>query len=319
MKQKIKWPLIKNRLRFSLGSYLRVIPTSQDLNAVPWQDFQLIWAAVLLLLLLIAFEQWLWFLTPVRLLLGLLYILYMPGYCLTAVFFPRADEVDAIERTGLSVGLSIGMVPLLALLVDRLSTGLHLWPILLAECGVMALFTIIALERRLHLPAKSVPKLSWDLRPWWHSRSPIEKQIYQTLTALLLVVGIYGAWLLLAAPPDQLTTEFYILGQERLAENYPRQATLGEELTVTMGVTNHEQNEHHYRVEIWAVDPWQTDQRELVSEIELGTLSPNDGEESLVTWSMPWIGQDQKVEFLLFIDNQTEPYRQLRLWLDVVE
>ncbi len=32
---------------------------------------------------------------------------------------------------------------------------------------------------------------------------------------------------------------------------------------------------------------------------------------------MPWPGDDQKVEVLLFIDSDPEPYRQLHLQLDV--
>jgi uncharacterized membrane protein len=34
---------------------------------------------------------------------------------------------------------------------------------------------------------------------------------------------------------------------------------------------------------------------------------------------MPVAGDDQQVQFLLYIDDQSEPYRQLRLWLNVLE
>jgi uncharacterized membrane protein len=36
-----------------------------------------------------------------------------------------------------------------------------------------------------------------------------------------------------------------------------------------------------------------------------------------VAWSMPWAGPDQQVEFLLFRQGDTDPYRRLRLILDV--
>lgn len=327
MDKKIKWLPIEQARRFFIDrkAMRRVLrKASHHANASPhgaaWQDFQFIWAGALLLLFLVAFEESLSFLSPVRVLLGLLYILYMPGYCLTFAFFPRADELNGIERTGLSIGLSIALVPLLALLLDWLpTTSLHLWPILLIECGVMALCTVIALERRLHLGAKSAPTLSWRPQSWWHSQPSVEKRIYKTLASVLLVTVIYAAWIFLVPSSDEFTTEFYILGSEGLAQNFPRQAIPGEELAVTMGITNREGDDHSYRVEVWAIDPWRSNQRQLLSEIEPGTLSANQTEESPVTWSMPWAGKDQKVEFLLFIDNQTEPYRQLRLWLDVVE
>jgi len=297
----------------------RVFAASANAGGAGWQDFQFIWVATGLLLLLVAFEAWLSFLSPVRLLLGLLYILYMPGYCLAFAFFPRMDELTSVQRSGLSIGLSIALVPLLALLVNQLPTGLSLWPILLVECGFMALCTVIALERRLNLEPKNRPNLSLQPRSWWTTLPAIEKRLYKTVIGLLFVTAIYGAWLFLVPSADEFTTEFYILGPDGLAQTYPRQATSNESLTITMGIANREQAAHEYRVEVWAVNPWQDNQREQLSEVEINTLASAQTEEMPVRWSMPWAGKDQKVEFLLFIDDQPEAYRQLRLWLDVIE
>ena len=38
-----------------------------------------------------------------------------------------------------------------------------------------------------------------------------------------------------------------------------------------------------------------------------------------LSWGMPWAGQDQQVEFLLFKVGEEGAYRALRLWLDVEE
>jgi len=291
-----------------------------DVFYVSWKDFSIIWLGALLLLLLIVFEPWLWFLSPVRLLLGLIYILYVPGYCLTAALFPNKDDLDGIERTGLSIGLSIAIVPLLALLLDRLPWGIRLWPILWGEYGTMALCTRVALSRRASLPVGEAyaPELSWRPRPWWRSLAKPEKRIYMLLASALLLAGFSTAWVFLVPSPDEFMTEFYILGQEGLAQDYPRQVAPNEEMSVTMGMVNHERDEHHYRVEVWAVDSW-ADQRQLVAEAKSVVLSPGDEQESLFTWAMPSVGDEQKVEFLLFIDDDPTPYRQLRLWLDVVE
>ena len=284
-----------------------------------WQDFQFIWIGTALLLLLVMFEGWLPFLRPVRLLLGLLYILYMPGYCLVFAFFPHIDQLTSVERTGLSIGLSIALVPLLALVVNQLPTGLSLWPILLVECGFMALCTVIALERRLKLETKHQPNLSSQPRSWWANLPSIEKRLYKGVMGLLVATMIYGAWVFLVPSADEFTTEFYILGPDGLAQTYPREAIANESLTITMGIANREEEAHEYRVEVWAVNPWQDNLEQKLSEIEVSTLASEQTEEVPVTWSMPWAGKDQKVEFLLFIDNQPETYRQLRLWLDVIE
>src|SRR6266540_5921580 len=75
-----------------------------------------------------------WFLGPARLGLGLVYVLFVPGYCLSVAVWPAEAELDPLERVGLSLGLSIAMIPILALGLDRLGWGLRLWPIALAEC-----------------------------------------------------------------------------------------------------------------------------------------------------------------------------------------
>lgn len=52
--------------------------------------------------------------TPVRVVLGLLLVLFLPGYSLIAAMFPRGDDLDGIERIALRfLGLGIAVVPLL--------------------------------------------------------------------------------------------------------------------------------------------------------------------------------------------------------------
>jgi uncharacterized membrane protein len=47
---------------------------------------------------------------PIRIILGLPLVLFLPGYSLIATLFPRKDDLDAIERIALSFGLSIAIV-----------------------------------------------------------------------------------------------------------------------------------------------------------------------------------------------------------------
>jgi len=64
--------------------------------------------------------------TPVRVLLGLLLVLFLPGYSLIAALFPRRDDLDGIERIALSFGLSIAVVPLLGLALNYTQYGSRL-------------------------------------------------------------------------------------------------------------------------------------------------------------------------------------------------
>lgn len=184
---------------------------------------------------------------------------------------------------------------------------------------MIALCMGVALWRRKYLPVESIyaPELSQRARPWWGSLPALEKRIYKLLAGALLIAALSAAWVFLVPSSDEFMTEFYILGQEGLAEAYPREATVGEALSVTIGIMNHERGEHDYRVEVWVTDSW-SNKREQVSQKDSLTLPRHDAREGVITWSMPWEGKDQIVEFLLFIDDSQQPYRQLRLWLDVM-
>ena len=84
--------------------------------------------------------------------MGSAYVLFVPGYCLTTAIFPESDDLDRIERIGLSLGFSVALVSVLAVVLDRLHWGLYLWPILLSEFGMTGLFMVVALWRRSQLP-----------------------------------------------------------------------------------------------------------------------------------------------------------------------
>ena len=98
--------------------------------------------------------------TWVRTVLGLPMVLFLPGYALIAALFPHRDDLDGIERTALSFGLSIAVVPLLGLGLNYTPWGIRLVPILVT----LSIFTlgmcVIAVYRRGELPegeAFSVP------------------------------------------------------------------------------------------------------------------------------------------------------------------
>ncbi|MCD6456429.1 MAG: DUF1616 domain-containing protein [Methanophagales archaeon] len=66
--------------------------------------------------------------TPIRIILGLPLVLFLPGYSLIAALFPRKDDLDAIEQIALSFGLSIAITPLLGLALNYTPFGIRLTP-----------------------------------------------------------------------------------------------------------------------------------------------------------------------------------------------
>jgi uncharacterized membrane protein len=296
----------------------------------PWRDVGWTLAGALLLLVMIAFAGTFTFLWPLRLSLGLAFVLFVPGYWLVTALFPRTNDLDGIQRLALSFGFSVAVIAPLALLLDWLPWGIRLWPILLAYGLYYAILMPAAIYRRRRLPPEEryLPHIQLDLKGWWAAQDRVNRIIYFVLLGATLLAIFSAAAILLLPNPGEQFTEFYMLGPEGLAENFPRQAAPGQPITVTLGLTNREHAEHTYRVEVWAVDPFSEESRQLVAQSPPQTLPPQGTIEWPLTWSMPKVnpgsvatgtGPDQQVEFLLYIDNQPAPYRHLLLWLDVAE
>ena len=90
--------------------------------------------------------------TPVRVVLGLLLVLFLPGYSLVAALFPRRDDLDGIERIALSFGLSIAVVPLIGLALNYTPFGIRLVPVLLGLSLFTVLLAVVAGVRRVWMP-----------------------------------------------------------------------------------------------------------------------------------------------------------------------
>ena len=71
--------------------------------------------------------------TFIRSILGLILILFIPGYSLIAALFPRKMDLDGIERAALSFGLSVAVTPLIGLALNYTPWGIKLSPIFLSR------------------------------------------------------------------------------------------------------------------------------------------------------------------------------------------
>jgi len=131
----------------------------------------------------------------------------------------------------------------------------------------------------------------------------------------ILIVAILGALgmlgYIIAGPSvgDKLT-EFYILGLNGKANGYPKKLMVGHEGQVVVGIINHEYEQLTYRVEATV---------EGVNNSEVGPVTLEHGEkwEGIMRFAPNRVGDDQKVEFLLYRLDQNQVYGSLYLWIDV--
>jgi uncharacterized membrane protein len=105
-------------------------------------------------------------------------------------------------------------------------------------------------------------------------------------------------------------TEFYILGANGKAGDYPSNMTMGETGNLTMGIVNREQNTTSYDLVV------QLNGAKLYNNTF--TLSKNETKEIPFSFTATNQGQNQKVEFMLYkLPNYTNVYRSLNLYINV--
>ncbi|MDI6811385.1 MAG: DUF1616 domain-containing protein [archaeon] len=263
--------------------------------------------------------------TPIRIIIGLPLVLFLPGHSLIAVLFPRKDDLDGIERVALSFGLSIATVPLLGLALNYTPFGIRLTPILI----VLSVFTISlaigAYVRRSMIPGENrfsvdFGKLFEAMKGSFKGTDTKMDRILSVVLIISIVVAISMTVYVIVTPKEgEKFTEFYVLGPGGKAEEYPTNLKVGEEGKVLIGVVNHEYTNTSYHLEVKL-------NGEAIGEKSI-ELMHNE------TWESPFVfkamkkGEDQKLEFLLYKnsfrksvygkEDEKEVYRSLHLWVDV--
>ena len=254
---------------------------------------------------------------PVRIPLGLLMVLFLPGYALIAALFPRKDDLDGIERVALSFGLSIAVVPLIGLGLNYTPWGIRLVPVVISLCLFTVIMAIIAYKRRTSLdPAL---RFSVEFRKGLNElkHEMIEEQasrIDRALTVILVITIILSisalVYVIVTPKQGEKFTEFYILGPKGKAYDYPTSVISGENCTVIVGIVNHEYATVNYTMNM-------TFHNSTILSRDL-RLAHNQTWERPESYRLMASGNNQKLEFLLYKEyNVTAPYRDLHLWVNV--
>jgi len=84
----------------------------------------------------------------IRWLLGSILVLYLPGYALLQLLFPKASEIDSLERFALNIGLSLALVPLIGLVLNYTPWGIRFVPITSSLSAFVIAFAVAAATRK---------------------------------------------------------------------------------------------------------------------------------------------------------------------------
>lgn len=193
------------------------------------------------------------------------------------------------------------------------SMCITLEPILYSTAAFIFITSIIAWAKRKRLEERERFGIEFPLKlPGWGD-SAGDRILSVILT--LVILGAMGTLGYVIATPKVgvAFTEFYLLGVEGEAIDYPGELKVGEEGRMMVGITNHEGETVTYRVEVMM-------NGELNNKVAPIMLDNEQRWQETVSFTPSMAGDNQKVEFLLYQGEEDEPYLEpLYLWVKVGE
>jgi len=163
--------------------------------------------------------------------------------------------IDTIERIALSLGLSIAVIALIGIGLDYSPFDIQL------GSGFLTVFIFIT-----SLGGVGVYR--------WYKTNPNERYVvlfdiqkiqiksvnkYDKILSIILIISImiaavFFVYASISPKAFEKSTEFYLLGENGKAEDYPQNLSLGENASVIIGIINNEHQTINYTVEIWLVN-----------------------------------------------------------------
>jgi uncharacterized membrane protein len=256
--------------------------------------------------------------TPLRYVVTVPLVLFIPGYCFIAALFPKNSDISLLERVAFSVGLSLAIIPLIALWLNFVVWGIQLDPVMLLLTVFCLVMVVVAWVRRAFLPQKERFRI-----PFSEIFGSTGKKIFSTggsrtdrFLSIILVIAIIVAlcvtvYVMVIPREGERFTEFYILGENRMAADFPDYINVGQNYPMYIGVKNHENRDVTYKIETWNL---RTESDTLTNTSRVIAMDPADylsftladNQSAILPYklSLREPGYD-RVEFLLF--NESVP------------
>jgi uncharacterized membrane protein len=94
----------------------------------------------------------------VRIVLGFVFVVFLPGYCLVNIMFLGRNRLDVVESLVLSVALSWGITGLVGLFLGLSFIGITFLPITVMLSVVTLVLAVIAFVRKTREPKATQPQ-----------------------------------------------------------------------------------------------------------------------------------------------------------------
>lgn len=249
---------------------------------------------------------------PLRVVVALLVVLFAPGYALLAALLPRPIDLEPLERLALSCGLSIFILTAIAITLNATYIGIRTFPLIVSVAIFSLACAAVAYYLRRSLPAEEqlgAQIVTWIAKPRRLGPLGWQAVIGLVLLTAVAVIGIGYTTLITRPFASDHLTQFYLLDQYGSPEALPLTVADGAEVEVILGIGNREGRPLKYRVELWIRGEFQMAMDDLqVADAEVAEFPVR-----FVPLNVDGL---QQIEFRLFRQGDTAPYRDVYLWVE---
>ncbi len=244
------------------------------------------------------------FLLFLRIPLAVAFVLFVPGYLLTTLFFPRKGGIGGYERVALSIALSVAVVPAQALLLSYLNFARDLTNILIVNSLTVIVFSLPAVWRRNRVSPEDRILRPADTSIGVLSRMRSAVKVQDLVLLIVFVALLIASGFIISEPsPTDLYTEFYIVNQDGFAQGFANNLTVGAAAQMNVGVSNHEGQSVSYRIRA-------VQNNEVIGSSEDFSLEDQKSVEFALEFTPTRAGDDELIEFQLYRDpHSDEIYR----------
>lgn len=245
---------------------------------------------------------------------GSLLLLLFSGYPLTVMMFTNREKPGAPVLSAISVVMSVVVDIFMGLVLAVTPWGFTFESIII----LLPCFTITMSGIAWYLRYRQSGRENFEENPLSFFTEAVRSVKtgsweFRGLVFILIAILICGlasfSFIVTKPVPEQPFSEFYILGENGQAGDYPTVLSIGEEGSVYLTIVNHEIEETGFSVEI-------TIDGNLIYTIPGITLQPGDKWQQPVSFVIREAGENQKVEFILN-KNGNPGYEILYIWVDV--
>jgi len=296
-----------------------------EIKEKPWDLLFVVILNTLLILTIVLIPGSIW-----QTILGLPFLLFLPGYVLISFLFPEDGSLDHIERIALSFGLSVAITSLIGLLLNfiyKISMVSTLYSISL----FIYTFSLFAYLNRRSIPAEELYTIEFEInQPDWENYDWIDKALVIATVVLLIASGGLAYRIATTPRTGERFTEFGILGEGGMADDYPTNLTVNESGRFSVVVINREYETVNYTLAIGLGYEFEKMNSfgELNQDQDYSFTLPGNNtyvetnftlehEEKLNQTMHYSVAEEGSYRLSFFLLRDDEVYRNLHIWIEI--